>query len=563
MSDAGKYGALKQEPFEAGRYDESRRADRRQTLATVSVINGPEFESTATVTNLSLEGAFIETIMEHPIGTRFTFDIDLPTARGHSIKVGGKVVRQETDGLGVRFDDMQSRDRSRIKQYARFSEMDDTVVHVQRSMSKLIKGNLLPISDREAIEERLKNAADNRLKALIVDPARKAEPIWAHIGLSEKGLRLCDMERPIKERVKVVYIIVFDGPLHFMFEGLLAEHGPTPLILEPQRMYHNERRSGNRMVVKNAWMEFEAPDLDGGNLCLPLVDLSERGCAIRASRESLIMPGMSFPAFMIRQSNRTSPYQGATVKRIIPTNDAEWLVGLNFSEQLNDRNVFTDIRQRSIKPKLWISLARFSGFAREKFRGLIKKEKKPVKNSVYVTRYKNNRGDSVASLLNATFDLHENPPDVDVAVVVAPAFLRRKEVFSLLTRTIIDNFKNQGLNAVVLRFDATHTVGESETDPELEAQGNPYLHWTFSHLESDIKASLGYVERRFRPKSRVLVTFSVAAISARRYIADGNKPAVDHWISPFGCPDVQDMFRNYLAGIDLFGVRGAHRGKSQ
>ncbi len=141
---------------------------------------------------------------------------------------------------------------------------------------------------------------------------------------------------------------------------------------------------------------------------------------------------------------------------------------------------------------------------------------------------------------------------MDVAVVIAPPFMVRKEVFGLLARTLVDSFKAFGVNGVVSRFDLTHTPGESEVDPELDAKGYPYLNWTYSHYESDLHGSLKYIDRRFRPKYRVLLTYSVGAIPARRLIADGHEPKTDLWIAPFGCPDAQDMLKNLLAGVDLF-----------
>jgi len=538
--------------YQAGHDREVRRSTRRRTLATVTVVKGPEFEEDAAVTNLSVEGAFVRTTQRFPIGTRFVFRIDLPTSRERPIQVGAEVVREDEDGLGLLFVDIQSRDRSRLREYARFAEMDDTVVRVQRRMDTLLSGNLLPISDHEAIEERLKLAADRRLKALVVDPVRNTEPIWATVGLDSNGLRLHEMERPLSDRVRAVYIVVFDGPLHFMFEGLLAERGPNPLLLEPERMYHNERRAGLRKPLTNAWMEFEATHLEDGILRLPVIDLSERGCAIRASKSSLIIPGMRLPPFQIEYQNTRLTHPGATVRRLASAGSEDWLVGLNFAGGAAERDAFAEIHSRPVKNSIWVNLTRFSSLAKQKIRSLVRVKGETRRDQVNVARYKNDRGDGVTALLDASFDLREDQPSVDVAVIVAPAFLRRKEVFSLLARTLIDNFKAQKINGVVLRFDATHTVGESEVDPELEKKGCPYLRWTFSHLESDIKASLQHVERRFRPKKRVVVTFSVAAMAARRFIADNGRPSVDHWIAPFGCPDAQDMFQNYLAGIDLF-----------
>jgi ubiquinone/menaquinone biosynthesis C-methylase UbiE/pimeloyl-ACP methyl ester carboxylesterase len=515
------------------------------------VVSGPEFEPEATVTNLSVEGAFVRTRREVPIGTRFQFKIELPTPGVKPIRVGGKVVRLANDGIGIKFEDIASRDRSRIREYARFAEMDDTIVKVQRRMDDVLTGNLLPVSDREAIEQRLRQAAHLRLKALVVDPARNSEPIWAHVGYDREGLRLHGMEHQLRDDLRVVYIVVFDGPMHFMFEGLLADSGPNPHILEPERMYHNERRAGAREMVQDTWIELDAPHL-GEPIRLPIIDISERGCSVRTLRTALVAPGMRFPAFQISRRDSYEPHDGATIRRVVPAGAESFLVGLNFADDINERDTFSEIHSRNVKSSIWVNLGRLTSVAKQKIRGLVKPKHQITSENIVVARYKNERGEHIGALLDASFDLRAETPAVDLAVVIAPAFLRRKEVFSLLARTLVDNFKAANINAVVLRFDATHTVGESAVDPELEAQGNPYLRWTFSHLESDIKASILHVERRFHPKKRVLITFSVAAMAARRYIADGNKPTVDHWIAPFGCPDAQDMFQNYLAGIDLF-----------
>jgi ubiquinone/menaquinone biosynthesis C-methylase UbiE len=113
---------------------------------------------------------------------------------------------------------------------------------------------------------------------------------------------------------------------------------------------------------------------------------------------------------------------------------------------------------------------------------------------------------------------------------------------------------------VVLRFDASHIAGESTMDPRLVAEGRPYYNWTFGHLGDDIGASLRYLERRFRPAKRALVSVSLSAIPARRVLLEEDGPPVDLWIAPYGCPDAQDVLRNYLAGLDLFEAYGRGEG---
>ena len=115
-------------------------------------------EIKATITNLSKDGAYIRIVDPPPIGTRLAFTMRLPTIQKRSIRVGGKVVRIDQRGMGVLFEDLQSRDRFKIREYATFVDMDDAVVSVQDAMRDVLTGNLLPINDWELIDERLRTA---------------------------------------------------------------------------------------------------------------------------------------------------------------------------------------------------------------------------------------------------------------------------------------------------------------------------------------------------------------------------------------------------------------------
>jgi ubiquinone/menaquinone biosynthesis C-methylase UbiE len=187
--------------------------------------------------------------------------------------------------------------------------------------------------------------------------------------------------------------------------------------------------------------------------------------------------------------------------------------------------------------------------------GLLRRPDRRSADGVEVVRYRNRAGQTVAGIVDANFDTSDPDARPDVVVVIAPAILKRKEVFGLLARTIVDSVGGggrDGKKVAVLRFDASYIVGESAMDPRLVAEGRPYYNWTFGHLGQDIEASLQYLERRFRPAKRVLVSVSLSAIPARKIVLDSRSAPVDLWIAPYGCPDAQDMIRNYLAGLDLF-----------
>ncbi|HYG62357.1 MAG TPA: methyltransferase domain-containing protein, partial [Thermoanaerobaculia bacterium] len=214
-----------------------------------------------------------------------------------------------------------------------------------------------------------------------------------------------------------------------------------------------------------------------------------------------------------------------------------------------------EIKLHTARGGLATRLSRSVSLLGGKVAGLVRRSGRreaETEGGVEVVRYRNRLGGTVAGILDANFDTSDPAIRPDVAVVVAPAILKRKEVFGLLARTLVDDLDRDGRKVVVLRFDACHIVGESTMDPRLVAEGRPYYNWTFGHFAADIEASLQYLERRFRPARRTLVSLSLSAIPARKVVAGCRDAPVDLWIAPYGCPDAQDVMRNYLAGLDLF-----------
>ncbi|MFH1742416.1 MAG: PilZ domain-containing protein, partial [bacterium] len=536
-----------------GSKEENRRAYRRRTVAQVSFLEHSVQNEPAIVTDVSKDGLYMNTGRPFAVGERLNFTLKLPTGSHKPLHVGGRVVRIDEHGMGILFEDLSSKDRYRIGEYSGFVDLDDAVVELQNSLEGVITGNLLPVSEWPRIEDWLKKANDHKIDVLIALSTKRSQTISARLCYNQTQLELVELDRPLPESTGVIYCVVTDGPLQVVFEGILKAAGEQPRLLLPERMYHNDRRWSRRFPIEQSELIVPAPHLEGGRFRLPVFDISEGGCSVLAHRESLITIGMRFPEVELRRGNQTERHDGATIMRLAPAGISDnWVVGLNFIDDSKDRDAFSEIEGKSVQPSISTSIIRLAAVAKQNIRRMIVGKKPPARERVCVARYKNTRSEMITSIIDASFDLQDEPPSVDVAIVIGQPFQVRKEIFGLLARTLVDNFKALGVNGVVCRFDLTHTVGESEVDPELEAKGCPYLHWTYSQYESDLHGSLKYLERRFRPKYRVLVTYSVAAIPARRLIADGHEPKVDLWVAPFGCPDGQDMFKNLLAGVDLF-----------
>jgi ubiquinone/menaquinone biosynthesis C-methylase UbiE len=78
------------------------------------------------------------------------------------------------------------------------------------------------------------------------------------------------------------------------------------------------------------------------------------------------------------------------------------------------------------------------------------------------------------------------------------------------------------------------------------------VHYTLSQLVDDIRETMRYVASNpfFRPTTVTLVTFSMASIAARRFLAESAGSGVRHWISCMGASDADDLMRNSTGGID-------------
>ena len=540
-----------------GKEKEHRKSYRRKTIASVALLEQDSSDAEglknteAHALDLSLDGAFIQNGKVPPLGAFVKLKICLPSGKRNWAKIGARVTRREASGFGIEFNELHSRDRSLIRNYVGFAEMDDAIVSIQNAMNSILSGNMLPVTDPGVIQERLDTACTKKLNCLILTKIN-GTPFSGKIDFSGQNIVLNNLDKKINPKTRVIYVIIVDGPLHAIFEGLVFEPGPCPKIFYPDRIYLNDRRWSQRVPTEQEWMFLKASHLDCSQLGFPVLEKSEGGCSVLAPKNCLYTVGMRFPGFELKKEGNSDYFEGATISRIKDIDDEHWLLGFHYFDKQQNRDAFDQVNKKSLRTNFFDSVKRFSSLTLQKIKGVVGNTKILDRDRPHAVRYKNTRGETVAALLDATFNLHADPPPVDVAVVISPPFPVRKEVFGLLARTLVDNFHQHGKNAVVLRFDLTHCLGESEVDPELESKGYPYLNWTYSNLVSDISGSLSFLEKRFSPDKRTLVSYSVSAIAARRLIADQHTPRVDHWIAPFGCPDGQDMFKNLLAGVDLF-----------
>ena len=532
---------------------DSRRSNRRRTIAIVTFLDGSINDKKAIISNVSKDGAYIVTSDIPPVGSRLAISFQLPANWKRPIKVDGRVVRIDAKGSGILFEDIRYQDRFKIRQYADFADQDDAIVALQNSMKNILTGNLLPVREWPMIEERLIAATKRNLQVLVALSANDRTPFQAGLDYKPDILQLQNTENPIPKNVDLVYYAILDGPLQAVFQGLLLDKESNPRLVLPERMYHNDRRCSYRHQVEDTWMSIDAPHMENGVIRLPVSDVSEGGCSFIAPKNSLITIGMRLPSLKLESENKYESHDGGTITRIAPTSiDDQWLVGVSYFDNTQDRDVFSEITDRSVHSSTWSKIIRVWGLTKDRIRKRLPGKLDTKHEDVYVCRYKNTKRENIVGIIDATFDLHQDPPPVDVGVLICQPFQVRKEIFNILARTLLDNFKRDGISAIVQRFDMTYMIGESDVDPNLEGQECHFKNWTYSQYESDMVGSISYMNRRFNPKKKVLITLSVAAIPARHLIVNNPKLGVDQWIAPFGCPDGQDQWKNYMGGTDLF-----------
>lgn len=540
--------------WQAGRSNEERRSPRRRTLAAIRILEGPWLGDGLAATDLSADGAFLRSAVAVAPDVRLRLAIEIPTDP-RPIVLTARAVRSSPAGIGVRFEEVSARDRARLRAHAGFYEMDEAIVRVQRALGDLVPGNLLPLGEPSEIRMVLQALVERGLAATAIRPGRGFAPMACRAvacqpaGPHGSTLRL---DLPPSPRARVLYLAFSDPPLFYALEGIVTDaREEWTEVMVPERIYLTERRSVRRASLRAACCDLAAPHLPGGRLRLPVLDLGEGGASVRLDPAAALVPGSRLPAFILETEGARREIAGATVRYLSALDDGGLRAGLRFDEEA-ERDSFRDLRHHAVQGGLAARISRTVSLLGGKVAAFARRPQ-PRRDGVEVVRYKNRRGDLVAAIVDANFDTADPAVRPDVAVVIAPAILKRKEVFGLLARTLLDDLDRDGRKAVVLRFDATHIAGESAMDPRLVAEERPYYHWTFGHLGDDVSASLRYLQRRFRPVKRTLVSVSLSAIPARRSIleCEGEAP-VDLWIAPFGCPDAQDVLRNYLAGLDLF-----------
>jgi SAM-dependent methyltransferase/pimeloyl-ACP methyl ester carboxylesterase len=165
-----------------------------------------------------------------------------------------------------------------------------------------------------------------------------------------------------------------------------------------------------------------------------------------------------------------------------------------------------------------------------------------------ILQFLNSKGEKIVGLVDSWGDPHEA-----TAVVIPNGWGQTKEALLPLARTIVATFRAADEPICVVRFDGIRKRGESHNDPACRIPGREHLHFVFSQGVEDILEVARFLRESpdFGASSIVLLSFSAAAIEARKALARDRDGLISAWISVAGSPDLQSMTRSISGGVDF------------
>ena len=542
------------------------------------------------ITNLSLKGMRIETADPVRVGETYQLAFSLPVFP-RSIRVESKATNcindranREVAGFCIR--NMSQRDARLVKQFILEQMSLDQHKAIQQVFRHLSSETIRPFTDQRKIERLLSQAAFKGSLFTIVQEDKAQAVTCLLTKVYGEALEFACENDYIQRRFTagVPVFIAFSTEFNsYHFETTLLDAESLQVKVEaPSALFFSEKRSRIREPIEDqmqVYLEIPLPYPEGKVIRQEVLDLSSTGVSFRASPEdSYFLPGTPLGEVrVVSEGNRTSS-EIAEVRHITPLFErgvAAYLkIGLEFGvnpqslstrpDRRSEARIGPDRRKeerRGLDRRQGV-LQNFSQFTRRiasqgihlcRQRWLGRAGPLAGKSQVDIVTYFNKRNEEIVAILNTTSERRER---IEAPVVVIPpAYGRRKESVGNLALTLVENFKRQQRDIVVLRFDGIRCIGESYKDPSCRFEAKEMINMTLSQGMEDLLTTLDFISDnpRFVATDVILVSFSLSSCMARRAILADHKRRVAFWISAWGASDAQDAIRNATGGVDFIG----------
>ncbi len=371
-----------------------------------------------------------------------------------------------------------------------------------------------------------------------------------------------------------VYVYWAHGFRQHLFVSAVKEFSLTTLTLElPILLLSSSLREEERNVVEpgTMWVEIPLPYPRGAKIKREIIDISSGGFAFKCPIDSAyFLPGTPISSLKIYGRDREPFVSAGQIRHVTPVTGGTGEPYLKVGVQLQISNkAFAKGHSQPQLAKRTRKIKKEKLPPRQKTGGIFNTLKQVLKKGIRpVTahpdygsktasdtrsfRILNRKNQEIVGLLNTTWKGTERRRAT--VILLPPPYGKRKEALGLFAYYLIERFKNQFKDAVVIRYDSTNHVGDSYKDPPCREPWKECLHMTLSQGTEDLLSVLDFIENNdhFLTKEIVLVSFSIGALLARKAIVKDSRHRVHFWIAPMGATHMGDLLIRVSGGIDYF-----------
>ena len=328
------------------------------------------------------------------------------------------------------------------------------------------------------------------------------------------------------------------GGSHYFKTRVVSVDGERLTLESPASVVRSDKRSyGRKSVGSGVRLVVDQAGAEGHQIEGKLVDISRRGflCEVEASLEAVLRHGDQVRYSVDSSLGLDSHGQVRHTRRVSTTGGAALHIGIEAGIARGQ------IRVQRIDPEAW---ARDRPFQT----GGVEPPDDPLESTP--VSYRDRSGKEICALLSST-GLPARAP----VVVIPPSYGKTKESYAPLVATILASFRRLGKPLVTVRYDGINRPGESHNDLAYPRLGYEMLSYRIGQGLQDLETTMAFVSGNphFQPEGVTLLTFSMSAMDARRYLGTPRDGGVDFWISCMGVPCLQTTLRNILGGIDIIG----------
>ena len=483
------------------------------------------------IEDLSADGIRIKAEGEISDGELLNFTMKLPEAR-RRISFSGRVVylvKEESDtnfSAGIAIEKMKETDRNRLRNF---------IVDIASGVAMLEYHKLL---EREEPSEEFcmnRQESEEMIKLLL----NKGITIN---HLDEVGLRI--LETQITDISSEYFLAsVPEGHSETAFFSFTLNNSSFSFASRrsgwnkgigtftiPSVIYRGEKRSGHRKD-ENGHIELTLPS---GRVSGRIIDSSRRGvlCEIPVNYFAGTRPAAG-SAVEVSFNNKTIPGE---IRHVVEEQNNEGITVFRIGLE-------TGIRR--CKPE---STVYKSEDWKNSWKGKPFSLGSPSLVHPRKVSYTNSKGQKIAAFLHII-----NTEEPCTAVVIPPAFGKKKEAMAPLALTLMAHFSASGENLAVLRYDGIDRPGESDKFNINTRRGYEMIGYRIDQGYADLETTMSWVKHNdiFKAEKTVLISSSMAALDARRLQSGRSSLKADYWISLMGVSSAQAALTNILGGLDV------------